>query len=36
MLQIDHPKNFKEIGQAKLAASKITDSISISSINRKP
>jgi hypothetical protein len=36
MLHIDHPKNFKIIGQAELAASKITDGMSISSINRKP
>jgi hypothetical protein len=36
MLHIDHLKNFKAIGQAELASSKIIDGISISSINRKP
>jgi hypothetical protein len=36
MLHIDHHKNFKAIEQAKLAVSKITDGMSISSINRKP
>jgi hypothetical protein len=36
MLRIDHPKNFKAIGQAELAASKIIDDMSISSVNRKP
>jgi hypothetical protein len=36
MLHIDHHKNFKAIGQAKLAVSKITDGMSISSINRNP
>jgi hypothetical protein len=36
MLHIDHHKNFKAIGQAELAASKIRDGMSISSINRKP
>jgi hypothetical protein len=36
MLHIDHHKNFKAIGQAELAASKITYGVSISSINRKP
>jgi hypothetical protein len=36
MLHIDYYKNFKAIGQSKLAISKITDDMSISSINRKP
>jgi hypothetical protein len=36
MLHIDHHKNFKAIGQAELAVSKITEGISISSLNRKP
>jgi hypothetical protein len=35
MLQIDYHKNFKAIGQAELAVSKIIDGMSISSINRK-
>jgi hypothetical protein len=36
MLHIDHHKNFKAIGHEELAVSKITDGMSISSINRKP
>jgi hypothetical protein len=36
MLHLDHHKTFKAIGQAELAVSKITDDMSISSINRKP
>jgi hypothetical protein len=36
MLHIDYHKNFKAIGEAELAISKITYDMSISSINRKP
>jgi hypothetical protein len=36
MLHIDYHKNFKVIGQVELVVSKITDGMSISSINRKP
>jgi hypothetical protein len=36
MLHIDHHKNFKAIGQAELAVSKITNGISISSMIRNP
>ena len=36
MLHIDYHKNFKAIGQAKLAVSKITGGMSIFSIIRKP
>jgi hypothetical protein len=36
MPHIGHYKNFKAIGQAELAISKIIDDMSISSINRKP
>jgi hypothetical protein len=36
MPHIDHHKNFKAIGQAELAVSKIIDDMVISSIIRKP
>jgi hypothetical protein len=36
MLHIDHHKNFKVIGQAELAVSKIIDDMAIFSIIRKP
>jgi len=36
MLHIDYHKNFKAIGQAELAVSKIIDGRAISSIIRKP
>jgi len=36
MLHIDYHKNFKGIGQAELAVSKLTDGRAISSIIRKP
>jgi hypothetical protein len=36
MLHIDHHKNLKAIGQVELAVTKITDDMTISSINRKP